>query len=353
VDLWTKHKIQSLNLKVDLTPEGTDPSPIYQKELTKETYQNLVESQSGFINFVYHPELKALLLKNFAEYYQPAYHEKISMLRIQLKQYEMTNNFSKGKKTVFKKRFLKSLETVFDLDGKRILLEFNQEIDFKALDVIRLKFNDEYNLKYTSSEKGILLIYDAKGYAKNPQLTKLQFQVRKIFHDIRYKRVLSTDVAQGFASYFKTFEGNNPKVVVFCGRTEKNTYLSKQIRAFDPFVKLMWVETEDLNKGADDIFDSILPKLGSDYSYETLVNDPDDKTKENLPSNESKELKERINALSREFSIREYVEIENLLIDKMRKYTVANQFSHLYNILDGLRISKDVIFNKLLDGYLD
>ncbi|GEM_PF-7121953 len=352
-DLWNKHKIQGIDLVVDLTPEGLDSHEMYHKSMTKETYENLISGHTGVFNFVYNPVLKDFLLKNFSEYYQPAYHERISMLKMLIRQYEMTNEFSKGKKTVYKKRFVKSLETIKDVDGKRILVEFNQEVDLKDLDVIRVKFNEEYTLKYTTSEKGILLIYDTKGYVKNPQLTKLQFQVRKIFHDITYKRVQSADVTRGFTSYFKTFEGNNPKVVVFCGRTEKNEYLSKQIRAFDPFVKIIWVEVEDLNKNADDIFDKILPKLGSDYAYETLVYDQEDKTKENMPQGEIKDLKERINILSRDFTIKEYIEIENHLIDKMRKFVVRNQFAHLNNILDALKISKDIIFNKLLDGYLD
>ena len=353
-ELWNRKKIQNLGLEIDLSSaESGMESPSFFKALTSQIWDNVNAKNPGRVFVRYNLPLKTLLLQNFPDYYQPAYSDKISMLRMYLQQFEQANAMSRGRKLTFKKRYLKSLDSLQDKDGEKDILSFNQEIDSRLVDYLRTRYNDEYTLQYTASEKGILLVTDAKGYKENPQLAKLQFQIRKIFHDIRYKRVFAVDADQALTNYFKTTEGNSPKLVILCGQTKKNEYLSWILKVFDPFCKVQWLTAEDFKKTADDIFDQILPRLGSDYSYESLINDPDDSSREALPQNEIREFREAIAKLSREFSLKKYISIEYQLLEKVKKNVIQSQLNHLATVLEGLKISKDVIFTKLLEGPLE
>jgi hypothetical protein len=352
-ELWNKNKLQNLGLKLDLSSDQVTLAEPIIKDFTPEMFRKFNDGNVDNVTFVYSPELRVSLMKYFPDYYQPEHSDRISMLRLYLQQFELANELSKGKKAQFKRRYIKSLDAVEDRDGKSSIIRFNQELESKDIEYLKNRFSDEYNLKYTSSEKGILLVYDTKGYKSNPQMTKLQFQVRKLFQDIRYKRVLSVDIAQAFASYFKAFEGNSPKLVMLCGRTQSNEFLLKLLRVFDPFVKTMWLDVDTLNKDVDAIFDEILPKLGSDYSYENILYDPNDKTKDILSQSDTRVYRDRISQLSREFAIRMYIDIEYDLIEAMKKTLVGNQLKHLYSVLDALKISKDTLFNKFLEGSVD
>jgi hypothetical protein len=346
--------LKDLKLKVDMTPpeSGETGNPLFLKDFTQELMLKLSDNQPSTVTIAYDPILKDLLETRFKDYYHPAYSDKISMIRMLLQQFAMANGLSEGRKLTFRKRSVKSLVSVPDRDNRGSLLRFNMEIGIKELDVLRNRFSDEYVLPYTISEKGLLLVYDMQGYLENPALTKLQFQVRKIFHDIRYKRVFSTEVKAAFSAYFKSMEGNAPKLVILCGETPSNLFIFRQIKVFDPFAKIMWLRPEDLSKDSDEVFDRILPKLGSDYAYESLLCDPEDRTKDPLPQSDALDMRERIGKLSREFSLREYINLEFELLERMKKHTVAIQLSHLASVLEGMKVTKDAIFTKLLEGYL-
>lgn len=352
-ELWDSGELRDLPLKLDMTPDAEENSnPIFYKDLTAEAVLGLKERHPETVTLVFDSRLQRLLESRFKDYYHPAYADKISMLRLLLRQFETANALSRGRKTVFRRRFAKSLASLTDKESGRLLIRYNAEITERHLDLLRNRHSDEYVLPYTLSEKGILLVYDSEGYRDNPVLTKLQFQVRKIFHDLRYKRVFATDVRSAFAAWFKAVESHAPKLLVFCGETPSNLFVLRQVKVFDPFAKTLALTPEDLDRDADEIFDRILPKLGSDYAYEALLHDPEDTSKDPLPQGEAVELRERITRLARGFSLREYLEIEWLLLERSQRHVVAPQATHLASVLDNLKISKDAVFTKLLEGYL-
>lgn len=353
-ELFKKGLIKDLQLQLDLTPpEVSTPNPMYYKPFSKELFLKFTQTKPDKISFVYNPHLKDLVLKNFPDYFQPIYSDKISMIRMILQQFEIANSLSRWEKTVFRKRVIKSLTSVQDKEQKYSVIKFNSELKEKDLEYIKNRFSDDYIIPYTVTEKGILLVTDTKGYKENPSLSKLQFQVRKVFNDIRYKRILTVDASVAFAAFFKPVEDIAPKLVVLCGETNKNLLLFRLIKIFDPFAKIMWLGPDDLKKDPDEVFDLILPKLGSDYSYESLIYDPKDTTKELLSSSEAAEFRERIGLLGRSFSIKEYISIEFELLEKMKKFVVHNQLQHLYSVLEGNKLSKEIIFTNLLEGSLE
>lgn len=347
LQLWEKKLIQHLHLQVDLSPDDIKTfDERYLKPFDETFVEGIKKDKAGSVKIVFDLGLKMILMKEFPEY-RPVYSDRVGMLKMTVEQFQQANSLSKGEKLVFKERYMKCLDSFQAKNSKKSVIRFNQPLIPKDLEYLKNQYNDDYMVHYTPSETGILLVYDSNGYKANPEQTRLQFQVRKVFQDIRYKKVVPVEVVKAFSQYFAEGSENSAKLVILCGKTEANEKLNVTIKAFDPFCKMMWLTVDDLNKTSDEIFDSILPKLGSDYSYESLVYDLNDLTKDILPQDKVKEFRDKINRFGNQVSLELYVSIVNELYEASKKFIVQTHFNHLQNVLDSLKLTKDLLFQKV------
>ena len=353
LQLWEKKLIQHLHLQVDMSPDDIKGfNENYLKPFDAVFIEEFQKDKAGSVKFVFDLGLKMILMKEFPEY-RPVYSDRVGMLKMTVEQFQQANALSRGEKLVFKERYVKCLDSFQAKNSKKSVIRFNQPLTTKDLEYLKNQYNDDYMVHYTPSEKGILLVYDSKGYRANPEQTRLQFQVRKVFQDIRYKKVVPVEVEKAFSRYFAEGSENSAKLIILCGKTEANQKLNVAIKAFDPFCKIMWLTVDDLDKTSDEIFDSILPKLGADYSYESLVYDLNDVTKDILPQDKVKEFRDKINLFGNQVSLDLYVSIVNELYEASKKFIVQTQFNHLKNVLDSLKLTKDLLFQKFFQNSYD
>ncbi len=356
-ELWAKENFAKLGLELDAS--DTQNAQIFQIDeskgininllLTDEYLRKLEQQKVENISIYYNSELVKILKKYHPERYISEEVAELYKIELSFERFNLANKLSSYDNKIFKRRRIKLLQDIITgVKTKRIEAQYGDFIDERLLNFMKKEYPENYKIKYTTTEKGILLVLDENSYKTDPQLLRLQFMIRKIFTDVQYKNLTIVNLKEGFKNYFLPKSDFHPKLTLLVGKTSGNIRLYKAIKIFDPFSKIAWLTKENLNSNHDLIFDSIISKLGQDYSEEYKVYSMEREEKQQLSPIDLQDYRKRLSALGREFSINKYIDLAYEILEKGMKYDVFQPKTHLMNTIIDLKADPGKIFRNLL-----